>query len=306
MKKFVCKILLFLALMVVVDATSGKVFEYLRAHAKGGSTANNEYISNRATEDVIIMGSSRATHHYNPDIISNSLGLSCYNCGEEGNGIVLAYGRFKMLTGRYKPRLIIYEVMPGYDYYQQEPNSKYLGYLRPYYNKQGLRELFDDFDDGLSSLKMQSYLYQNNSRLLQNVVDNVITRDNNKGFSVLYGHLDTTRLRIGPEMENKMLLDTLKINYMKKLCKEAKEKGIPFVMAISPVYKNAEKPNVYFEAERICREMSVPLIDYRDYRPISEDPSCFQDKIHMNSKGANAYTFAVVDKLKLLASYSVW
>lgn len=54
-----------------------------------------EYIANKATDDIIILGSSSATHHYVLQIIEDSLGLSCYNCGEEGNGVVLAYGRLK-------------------------------------------------------------------------------------------------------------------------------------------------------------------------------------------------------------------
>lgn len=149
MKRFIAKVLFFFSLVVLMDITFGFVFSALRAYAKGGSTENCEYIDNRSTDDIIILGSSRATHHYVPQIIEDSLGVSCYNCGEEGNGIVLAYGRYKMLTGRYKSRLIIYEVTPGYDYGTNEPNTKYLGYLRPYYKKIGIKEIFDDFDDEL-------------------------------------------------------------------------------------------------------------------------------------------------------------
>ena len=150
MKKFLLKVLLFFACVVVMDLAFGQFFSFWRTHAKGGSTANCEYIANRATEDIIILGSSRATHHYVPQIIEDSLGMSCYNCGEEGNGVVLAYGRLKMLTDRYKPRLVIYEITPGYDYGTKEPNNKYLGYLRAYYNKDGISELFNDFDGDLS------------------------------------------------------------------------------------------------------------------------------------------------------------
>ena len=115
MKKFLLKVVLFLACVVIMDLVFGYGFSWLRSHAKGGSTANCEYIANRVEEDIIILGSSRATHHYIPQIIEDSLGMSCYNCGEEGNGVILAYGRLKMLTNRYKPQLILYEITSGYD-----------------------------------------------------------------------------------------------------------------------------------------------------------------------------------------------
>ncbi len=130
MKRFLLKVLLFFACVVVMDNVLGYGFSWLRVNAKGGSTANCEYIANRANEDIIILGSSRAAHHYVPKIIEDSLGMSCYNCGEEGNGVILAYGRLKMLTNRYKPKLIMYEITPGYDYGTIEPNTKFLGYLR--------------------------------------------------------------------------------------------------------------------------------------------------------------------------------
>ena len=219
MKKFVLKVLLFFTCVVVMDYAFGQFFSYLRAHAKGGSTANCEYIANRANEDIIILGSSRATHHYVPQIIEDSLGLSCYNCGEEGNGVILAYGRLKMLTNRYKPKLILYEITSGYDYELFEANTKYLGYLRQYYDKEGIKELFDDFDDELSSLKMKSKMYQNTSRLLPNLLDNAIMRDIHQGYDPLYGHLDS--LSVADHKVKNMIIDSLKLGYVEKILKLA-------------------------------------------------------------------------------------
>lgn len=296
MKKFLLKTSLFFAFFIAVDVIAGFGFGFLRSHAKGGSTANNEYIANSAKEDIIILGSSRATHHYNPEILSDSLSLSSYNCGEEGNGVVLAYGRFQMLIERYSPRLIIYEVTPGFDYYEWDPYTKYLGYLRPYYNKKGIKEIFDDYDDELSSIKMMSSMYQNNSRLLQCVIDNITYRDNQKGFSPLYGEMKSTK----KSKERRYVLDSLKLNYVRKLCMDVKKHKIPFVMAISPVYCNAESKELYAEAVKICNEYNILLLDYRNYKQISTDVSLFQDPVHMNKKGADLYTSLIANDVRNL------
>jgi hypothetical protein len=278
-----------------MDIALGMFFSFLRSHAKGGSTANCEYIANRATDDIIILGSSRATHHYIPQIIEDSLGLSCYNCGEEGNGIVLAYGRFKMLTSRYKPKLVIYEMTPGYDYGTQDPNTKYLGYLRPYYEKEGIKPIFDVFDNGLSCLKMRSKMYQNTSKLLPNLLDNLTYRDNIRGYAPLFGSYTTSKTQTAvASKDDKTIIDSLKLSYVEKLIVEAKTKNIPLVFMISPQC-GAETSIKSYEPEiNLCKEYDIPFFNYINYNGIADNQAFFQDISHMNNNGAIAYTQMLV------------
>ncbi len=296
MNKFLFKVLLFFALVVVMDFAWGFVFSWLRTHAKGGSTANCEYIANYSNDDVVIFGSSRATHHYVPQIIEDSLGWSCYNCGEEGNGIVLAYGRFKMLTNRHKPRLIIYEMTPEYDYGTRGSNTKYLGYLRPYYDKTGIKDIFADFDKELSFLKMKSKMYQNTGKLLPNSVDNVIFRDNMKGYAPLHGSIIVDKLN--KEVETKQTkIDSVKLSYVEKLIIDAKSDNIPIVFMISPKY-GLNSDSLNYEPEiALCKKHGVPFFNFLNYRTIADNPDCFQDIGHMNDKGAVAYTQMIVKEV---------
>lgn len=295
MKKFLFKVLLFFACVVVMDLAFGQYFSFLRTHAKGGSTANCEYIANRATDDIIILGSSRATHHYVPQIIEDSLGMSCYNCGEEGNGVVLAYGRLKMLTNRYKPKLVLYELTPGYDYGTKEPNNKYLGYLRAYYNKEGISELFDDFDDNLSWLKMRSKMYQNTSRLLPDLFDNVSYRDNHKGYEPLSGQIKDTTIQRNSSDNKEMAIDSLKLSYVENVIKLCQNEQILVIFIISPRYGMKEiDMSIYEPALSLCQKHGVPVYNYICCPSISEHPEFFQDEGHMNSNGAEKYTNLLV------------
>jgi len=298
MKKFVLKVLLFFACVVVMDLAFGQIFSFLRSHAKGGSTANCEYIANRATDDIIILGSSRATHHYVPQIIEDSLGVSCYNCGEEGNGVVLAYGRLKMLTNRYKPKLVIYEITPGYDYGTNEPNNKYLGYLRAYYNKDGISELFDDFDDDLSWLKMQSKMYQNTSRLLPDIADNVLGRDNNQGYSPLKGKLSETKRLAAPVDRIALEVDALKLSYVQKLINLCQEKDIPLLFMMSPWYNYGDNLIEYKPALQLCEQNHVTVVNSINESVFSENASLFQDISHLNNEGAEMYTRSILPVVK--------
>ena len=279
-----------------MDFTFGKFFLYLRTHAKGGSTANCEYIANHCQDDIIILGSSRATHHYVPKIIEDSLDVTCYNCGEEGNGIVLAYGRLKMLADRYSPKLVLYEITPSYDIDKTEPNNKYLGYLRAYYYKDGIKEIFDVFDDDLSWLKMMSKMYQNKSRLLPNVIDNVIARDNNLGYAPLFGRLELKD--VSPNTVQPMAIDDLKLYYIQKMIDLCKCKNIPLVFMISPEFEYGEVMVEYEPVLSLCKKNHVLVYNSVNEQSIVLNPTLFHDVNHLNDDGAKCYTRFIIPFIK--------
>ena len=111
MKTYVLRILLFFGIVAVVDVAAGKVFHYLQANKAGGRTGAEYHACRESNEDIIILGSSRASHHYIPRIIEDGLGMTCFNAGQDGNGIILQYGRWKMISERYTPKMIIYDAL---------------------------------------------------------------------------------------------------------------------------------------------------------------------------------------------------
>lgn len=141
MKKFVGKVLLFLVGLVVLDFLVGMGGKYLVSHAKGGDTGLSNYICRQMKDECIIFGSSRGMHHYDPNIISDSLGMSCWNCSLDGNGIILMYGRYKMLSARYTPKVLIYDVCTSFDLIAGD-NHTYLGGLRYYYDEPSVDSIF--------------------------------------------------------------------------------------------------------------------------------------------------------------------
>lgn len=75
MKKFVSKVIWFLIGLVVLDVLVGLGARYLVGHAKGGDTGLNNYICHEMKDECIVFGSSRGMHHYDPNIIADSLGM---------------------------------------------------------------------------------------------------------------------------------------------------------------------------------------------------------------------------------------
>ena len=195
MKRFLLKVSIFFALIFIIDRVFGSVLSYMSEKTRGGYTEHFRYITNKTNEDVLIFGSSRAVHHYNPEIITDSLGLSCYNCGQDGNGIILFYGWWKIISERYHPKYIIYDITNGYDLLVGEDNHKYLGWLKESYDNEEVKKIFADIDS-TERYKMMSMLYRYNSKWHQIMADYLhpVYEFKDKGYLPLKGNIDKMRI----------------------------------------------------------------------------------------------------------------
>ena len=270
-----------------IDFASGFFFNYLKKNAKGGSTQNNYYILEECYEDIIILGSSRAIHHYNPTILEDSLGMSCYNCGEEGNGSILAAARLKKILSRYTPKLVIYEITPGYDYLKDDSYTQYLRYLKPYYQDPYVRSVVDRFIDKNTKVALKSNLYKENSTLLAYLLDFFFFRDNRKGFAPLSNTMKRgTTFELAHDIPK---IDSKKSVLLDEIVKKCKSRNIPFLFVISPMYTALD--SIYYEeARRIASKNGVPILSFLEQKGFNLNYHYFQDNSHMNEKGALEYS----------------
>ena len=300
MKKFVLKLALFAALICVVDVSFGFVCNYLRDHTKGGMSGNKDYICRKSNEDIIMMGSSRMRHHYVPQMIEDSLGVTCYNAGIDGNGIIMSYGFLKMITDRYTPKAIIYDVS-GFDLYEDD-NSKYLGSLRSYYEFEGIRDVFADVDDS-ERLKMRSSLYKYNSNFMGLLADNIHPSYTfEKGYWPSYETMDYE-----PEAKNEELgpIDSLKLSYLEKFIKLSEEKEISLVFCASPTYYTTYNEHFYDPVKSLCNKYNVPFLDYYGYEEMCCDKKYFSNATHLNDVGARVYTSTIINELREILKFKI-
>lgn len=171
MKKFIAHIIIFFIVVSLMDVSFGYICRYLNSHAKGGDTQNHYYIAKECDKDILIFGSSRCSHHYVPKIIEDSLGMSCYNCGVDGNGIIYLYSRLLMMTNRYIPKVIIYDIQQNFDV-EVGDNMRYLGWQKRFYDQSGLKEVFK-MVNSMEQYKMWSQLYRYNGDFIQMLSDNI-------------------------------------------------------------------------------------------------------------------------------------
>lgn len=285
MRKYLIKILLFFAIIAVLDVLFGFACQYLNSHSKGGGTKSRYCVSKESDEDILVFGSSRAKHHYVPYIIEDRLGKSCYNTGEDGNGIIMCYGFLKMITARYNPKLIIYDVT-GFDIYKDD-NVKYLDLMKPYYDEPGIDSIFWTVNPK-SRLIMKSNLYRYNTTCLS-LLGNYIRPMQNypKGYSALSETMDYEPNL--PEMEHREV-DSLKVSYFEEFIKLVKRNRIELVCCVSPYYKGFMTESFFYPVKQLCESYDVPFFFFGSEPTVSFEKELFKDRTHLNDKGARYYT----------------
>ncbi len=134
--------LLFLLTLIVFDQVLGACVHYLYFKQKAGPGAETTFTFTKMNEDAIILGSSRGRRNYNPQIIADSLQISCYNAGHDGQTIFYEQAIIRMALSRYTPKLVILDLNPEEMYYRDIHYDR-LNVLAPYYvDEPELRDIY--------------------------------------------------------------------------------------------------------------------------------------------------------------------
>lgn len=295
MKKYLIKILLFFLCLTVLDILYGFACQYMNDHSKGGGVKSRYYVNKESMEDILVFGSSRAKHHYVPDIIEESLGMTCYNTGEDGNGIIYCYGVLKMVTERYSPKMIIYDVS-RFDFVEDD-DSKYLDLLKPYYYESGVDSVFWAIEPK-TRVMMLSNLYRFNTTCLR-IVGNYLhpTANTPGGYSPLSKTMDYEPEVVVSDRTIPMV-DSLKLSFFESFIQLCQRQGTQLVCYVSPTYKACSNEDYYYPIMHICEKCGIPFYYMEAESDISNDRSLFQNKTHMNDKGARIYTQKVVELVR--------
>ena len=300
MKRYILNIIIFSAIVTVIDVCIGGLGDFLQANARGGDTKQFDDLVSSSCHDVVILGSSRAHHHYDTPFLSDTLGLDVYNAGYDGNGVILSYGILEMVLERYKPQLVLFDVEPTFDIYDYKLDNnhiRYIHYLKPYYRKKAINKVIKDISCE-EWYKVHSGLIRYNSMLISKAVDYYRSGDMEKlGYKPLNGKYTIVVEGKKEDEEDKQLtVDLLKLEYIEKLIKTTKLHKIPIVFIASPKY-GKENSQELQPVKDICERNNIEFLDYyvtADY----QNPRFFKEPTHLNVEGARVFSRAIAKEIK--------
>lgn len=294
--RLIINALLFLLVFLTFDQVLGKVLSHFYFKSKSGADYHLTYSIDSTTADVIILGSSRASRHYIPDIIEDSLNLTCFNTGLDGNYLLNSCAIFKSIITRYYPKIVIFDLNPDELFVGTEGYDQ-LSSLLPYYRtKKEIRSIVN-LKSKFERIKLISRIYPFNSTMLAIAEGNLLHEDIQilKGYLPLSGCLiDTTLIKIHEPDEK---LDSNKIEALKVLALESKAHGIRLIFIQSPRYADVYQKTSISLLNELTNNYDAEFWNYVD-TPMLRKPEYFKDRPHMNDSGAHKFTITVAKRLK--------
>lgn len=297
MKKFIIYIIVFFAIVAAVDFVFGKACDYMTTNAKGGATKQFVDLCKKDHYDMLVMGSSKAHHNYIPQVFTDSLGLTCYNAGYDGNGIILAYAILSMIDDNRLPKLVVYDVKQQFDIYHYNEDGDYTRYF------QKVKKFIDepvvaDIVKSISKddvIKLHSGLVRYNGDLLFTISGFLRcgTKNNNMGYEPLVGQISENT---EADKDYSSQVDSLKMGYFRKFIQHTKEKGVELVVVLSPEYRTPFSAN-FQPVRELCDKEGIQVIDCFEEQ-IYQNAVFFADHCHLNENGARLFSENMAHEIK--------
>lgn len=302
-RRFGTSLIITVILLIVTDFIIGFVADKVvdKMPNYSGQIAKDNYRLHRLETDIVILGSSRGSHHYVTSLLSDSIDnyigkeYSIYNAAIDGKFTNSNSCAAEMIISRYRPKLVIIDLSESQLASKDVTDIKFSS---PFYRKDSIVRKYIDNISFEEKMLMKSSLYRYNGKIFRIASSFLRQKDVDDGYLPLYGTtIDTTKHKkqtTRKNTESQSLNSYSETNFRSVLRKYTSE-NIPLIIACSPEFQPNSNNN---QLRKICDEYSVPFIELYDVPYFNEHPELFKDAGHLNDDGAHVYTKIFFEKLK--------
>lgn len=299
--KFVSKVLILLLLLVIIDQVVGAILKRLYFKQIAGLNYRTTYSIDSTQADILVFGSSRANHHYIPEIFEDSLKMSFYNTGRDGNTLLYSFAVFKSIINRYTPQIIILDINTDDLYYNKESYDR-LSSLLPYYYEhpeiQGIINLRSPYE----KYKLLSAVYPYNSCLLTILIGNMEfnkkRKSDRKGYVPLFGNIE----RVQPSKENPIVnkeFDNNRIKALQEIIYECDNQNVKLYIVFSPYYMSKIVENETLKkVTKLTLNQKVTCYNFVNDMRFNGNAKYFKDASHLNNEGAILFSSILASCIK--------
>ncbi len=301
--------LILLAILVVADRIVGAGLERMFFKQRRGDDAVTLYTLDSTREDLLIFGSSRASHHYHTRLLERELAMPVYNCGRDEMGISFTTAVLPLVYRRHAPKYIIVEVLPTElaSLGREESERHISTVLQPYATRYpSLWQAVAYAGKAEVYKSAVSKIYPFNS-LVGGMIQNTYTNlghTTDRGYEPLWNSIDSARYT-KPQWKSfnqaRGVDRDLAGRFMAILDYAARHDTKAFVI-ISPFYFRQDlSGNESMAAlSAISAHYGATFLDFSFDPRFVRKPVLFNDDIHLNDSGARVYTRIVADTLRTL------
>lgn len=301
-RHFIFSLVIVILSLVSVDILIGKIGDFLmdRIPNFSGQLAKDNYRLNRVTDDIIILGSSRGSHHYVTTMLKDSINnytgrnYSLYNAAIDGKFINSNLCAAESIMSRYSPKLLIFEVseseLSGSEAVQDIMFSAVHYHKNPFV-KQYIQDL-----GRKEQIKVASNMFRYNQKFLR-IFSSFIQKGEKTGYEPLYKVMTIIPKQGKENLKNvkPIKVDEYSLTNFTRVMRTARDKGVQLVVVSSPTFSPIVN-NDYLAS--LCKDYKIPYLDLYNLELFNNHPEYFQDIGHLNDTGAHIYTDLFFKELK--------
>lgn len=292
MQRFVwLRVVAFLILLVAMDLLFGNILRKAYFSQKYGVLSRITYAIEGTHAEGLIMGSSRASHHFVTDSLTSINKMPFYNSGKDGQSIFYHYAILKCVLERYTPKVIVLDLLSD-ELYEKTESYDRLSELLPYCRDHAGLDFVTSLRGPFEQFKMKSQIYPFNSLLISIASGNSSLSKNRfveqNGYLPLFGEfkgdLDS------PEPEKIMKIDPNKLAIYHSFIKECQSHNIKLYITISPYLKLLPENSSTKMIQEIAEKNKIPFYNYSNDEHFVQHSNFFWDQGHLNNEGAILFT----------------
>jgi hypothetical protein len=285
------RVVAFLLLLFVLDIAVGNILRKAYFSQKYGVLSRITYAIDKTKAEGLVMGSSRASHHFITDSLTSFKKLPFYNMGKDGQSIFYHYAMLKCVLERYTPKIIVLDLLNDELYNKSESYDR-LSELLPYCRDHAALSFVEPLRGPFEKYKMTSQIYPFNSLLISIASGNSSISKNrfveHNGYLPLFGEFQGELEESQPTIEKE--IDPHKLAIYNLFIKDCKAHKIKLYITISPYLKLLPENSSTKLIENIARKNDVPFYNFSNDGHFVQHRKFFWDPGHLNNEGALLFT----------------
>ena len=289
-----------IAIIVVVDVLFGLGARYYMSRSKlPGDCRPIDYVIRESNEDILILGSSVSLNSLMPSVIEDSLGMSCFNGGANGQHTPFIHTLLDCVLKRHSPKVIIFGIQLSS--LTEDGIGRRFNILAPYY-KTGYHFLDSCFESGdkSSKLLLKSNLIRYNTIWWRILLYHFMSSDvkNEKGY-VAKGIPPYPPTMIESDYSKGFDISDVMQKDLEQMFSMCKQRNIKTILYFPPQYcKMISAEKLTAIVDNICKKYDVTFIDDSQDEYFLQHPEYFYDNSHLNDEGAHVYTNLFISKVR--------
>lgn len=310
MKRLSRKLLSFMIIALLIALLADlAISKGLTKTERGHFYTMNKLMNDTINADIIVLGNSRASCSYQPEVLDSILGVNTWNLGVSGQPFGVSYLRWRLYRrNNNPPKLLIVNM----DYAELEVVNN--GFEReqyyPYMHDVLVKPYLDLYGFSWADWYIPMYRYRGDYKLMGiGLTEWFGLRHDTKGDYVK-GYSNENRVWDGEKLERVLQEGVVKdhgnpkaVWLLEALLKEAKANKTRVVFVYAPLFSSLKEYLDEADSQRayqaLAEKYGVPIVDFSTME-FCGDTGYFNNANHVNSKGALKFSVALACRLDSL------